>query len=59
MSGRAVLAQARLETRLLVRSSESLLITLGIPLGVLVFFSLHRRLREFALGRLEPRLGVR
>ena len=32
MSGRAVLAQARLETRLLVRSSESLLITLGIPL---------------------------
>jgi ABC-2 type transport system permease protein len=40
MSGRAVLAQARLETRLLLRSSESLLVTLGIPLGVLVFFSL-------------------
>jgi ABC-2 type transport system permease protein len=39
MSPRAVLAQARLETRLLLRSSESLLITLGIPLGVLVFFS--------------------
>ena len=39
MSARAVLAQARLETRLLLRSSESLLITLGIPLGVLVFFS--------------------
>ena len=39
MSGRAVLAQARLETRLLLRSSESLLVTLGIPLGVLVFFS--------------------
>jgi ABC-2 type transport system permease protein len=38
MSG--VLAQARLETRLLLRSSESLLITLGIPLGVLVFFSI-------------------
>lgn len=37
---RAVLAQARLETRLLLRSSESLLVTLGIPLGVLVFFSL-------------------
>jgi len=37
---RAVLAQARLETRLLARSSESLLITLGIPLGVLVFFSI-------------------
>ena len=40
MSARAVLAQARLETRLLLRSSESLLVTLGIPLGVLVFFSL-------------------
>jgi len=39
MRARAVLAQARLETRLLLRSSESLLITLGIPLGVLVFFS--------------------
>jgi ABC-2 type transport system permease protein len=37
---RGVLAQARLETRLLLRSSESLLVTLGIPLGVLVFFSL-------------------
>jgi ABC-2 type transport system permease protein len=36
---RGVVAQARLETRLLLRSSESLLITLGIPLGVLVFFS--------------------
>jgi ABC-2 type transport system permease protein len=40
VSARAVFAQARLETRLLLRSSESLLITLGIPLGVLVFFSL-------------------
>jgi len=40
MSARAVLAQARLETRLLLRSSESLLVTLGIPVGVLVFFSL-------------------
>jgi ABC-2 type transport system permease protein len=37
---RGIIAQARLETRLLLRSSESLLITLGIPLGVLVFFSL-------------------
>jgi len=37
---RGVIAQARLETRLLLRSSESLLVTLGIPLGVLVFFSL-------------------
>jgi ABC-2 type transport system permease protein len=36
---RAVGAQARLETTLLVRSSESLLVTLGVPLGVLVFFS--------------------
>ena len=40
MKVRAVFAQARLETRLLVRSSESLLVTLGIPLGVLVFFSI-------------------
>jgi ABC-2 type transport system permease protein len=39
MRVRAVTAQARLETRLLLRSSESLLVTLGIPLGVLVFFS--------------------
>ncbi len=39
MRVRAMTAQARLETRLLLRSSESLLVTLGIPLGVLVFFS--------------------
>ncbi len=39
MTARAVLAQARLETRLLLRSSESLLVTLGIPLGVLAFFA--------------------
>lgn len=38
--GRAVMAQAGMELRLLVRSAESLLVTLGIPLGVLVFFSL-------------------
>ena len=37
--GRAVLAQARMELRLLLRSGESLLATLGIPLGILVFFS--------------------
>ena len=37
---RATLAQAVMELRLLVRSAESLLVTLGIPLGVLVFFSL-------------------
>jgi ABC-2 type transport system permease protein len=36
---RATLAQAAMELRLLVRSAESLLVTLGIPLGVLVFFS--------------------
>jgi ABC-2 type transport system permease protein len=36
---RAITAQARMEVRLLVRSGESLLLTLGIPLGVLVFFS--------------------
>lgn len=36
---RAVLAQARMELRLMVRNGESLLVTLGIPLGILVFFS--------------------
>lgn len=36
---RAVTAQAGLELRLLLRNPESLLITLGIPLGILVFFS--------------------
>ncbi|HKJ56623.1 MAG TPA: ABC transporter permease [Nitriliruptoraceae bacterium] len=36
---RAVRAQAGLELRLLLRNPESLLVTLGIPLGVLVFFS--------------------
>jgi ABC-2 type transport system permease protein len=36
---RGVVAQARLETRLLLRSSESLLVTLGVPLAVLLFFS--------------------
>lgn len=35
----AVRAQAIMELRLLLRSSESLLVTFGIPLGVLVFFS--------------------
>ncbi len=37
---RATLAQAVMELKLLVRSAESLLVTLGIPLGVLVFFSI-------------------
>jgi ABC-2 type transport system permease protein len=36
---RATLAQAGLELRLLLRSGESLIVTLGIPLGILVFFS--------------------
>ena len=35
----ATLAQASLELKLLLRSGESLLATLGIPLGILVFFS--------------------
>lgn len=37
---RAVVAQAAMEVRLMLRSSESLVVTLGIPLGILVFFSL-------------------
>lgn len=36
---RSVLAQAELELRLLLRNPESLIVTLGIPLGALVFFS--------------------
>ncbi len=36
---RAVVAQAWMELRLLVRSGESLIITFGIPLGLLGFFS--------------------
>jgi ABC-2 type transport system permease protein len=36
---RALLAQTGMELRLLVRSPESLLVTFGIPLGLLVFFS--------------------
>lgn len=36
---RAVLAQTGMELRLLLRSGESLLVTFGIPLGILVFFS--------------------
>lgn len=35
---RLVLAQAVMELRLLVRSGESLVVTLGIPIGLLVFF---------------------
>jgi ABC-2 type transport system permease protein len=36
---RSVTAQAVMELKLLLRSGESLLVTLGIPLGVLLFFS--------------------
>ena len=38
MKPRAVAAQARVETVLTLRRGESLLVTLGIPVGVLVFF---------------------
>ncbi len=37
---RRVAAQAGLELRLLVRNGENLLVTVGIPVGLLVFFSL-------------------
>lgn len=39
MSTRAVAAQTRVELLLTLRRGESLLVTLAIPLGVLVFFS--------------------
>lgn len=38
-TGRMVLAQAGMELRLLARNGEGLIVTLGIPLGLLVFFS--------------------
>ena len=38
MKARAVAAQTRLETALTLRRGESLLVTLGIPAGVLLFF---------------------
>lgn len=47
----AVVAQARMELALLLRSGESLLVTLGIPLGLLVFFS---RVDVLPTGDLEP-----
>ncbi len=37
--GRAIRAQAWMELKLLVRSGESLIVTFGIPLGLLGFFS--------------------
>jgi ABC-2 type transport system permease protein len=36
---RALVAQSRIELLLTIRRAESLLVTLGIPLGILVFFS--------------------
>ena len=39
MKPRAVAAQTRIELLLTLRRSESLLVTLAIPLGILVFFS--------------------
>lgn len=36
---RAVVAQSAMELRLMIRSAESLVVTLGIPVGILVFFS--------------------
>src|ERR1700738_309357 len=39
MNGRALLAQTRIELILTLRRSESLLVTLAIPIGILVFFA--------------------
>ena len=39
MSVRRVAAQTTMELRLLLRNRENLLVTLGIPVGLLVFFS--------------------
>lgn len=39
MSGRRVAAQTTMELRLLLRNGENLLVTLGIPVSLLVFFS--------------------
>jgi ABC-2 type transport system permease protein len=39
MRSRALVAQTRIELLLTIRRAESLLVTLAIPLGVLVFFS--------------------
>ena len=39
MSGRAVMAQARMELRLALRRGESLVVSFLIPVGVLVFFT--------------------
>jgi len=39
MNARAVAAQTRVETLITLRRGESLIVTLGIPVGILVFFS--------------------
>lgn len=39
MTGRRLAAQMRMELRLLLRNGENLLVTLGIPVGLLVFFT--------------------
>ncbi len=39
MSGRAIVAQTRAELMLTLRRGESLIVTLAIPLGILVFFA--------------------
>ena len=39
MSGRRIIAQLRMELRLLLRNGENLLVTVGIPVGLLAFFS--------------------
>jgi ABC-2 type transport system permease protein len=38
MKAQAVLAQSKVETALTLRRGESLIVTLGIPVGILVFF---------------------
>jgi ABC-2 type transport system permease protein len=38
--GRRLLAQAAMELRLLLRNGENLLVALGIPIGIITFFSL-------------------
>ena len=43
MKAKAVAAQTRIEMLLTVRRGESLLVTLVIPLGILVFFSWSTR----------------
>ncbi len=39
MTVRALVAQTRVELLLTLRRAESLLVTVGIPIGVLVFFA--------------------